>query len=123
MENKKDKTVSLPWFGVPRLWPYVRPYKWKIVLMVFLGVLSSLIDAAYPLFNRYILNVTIGEGKTDTLPVVIILYLGVLLFQVWDNYYTIYFCARTELFTDRDLRNSAFGHIQTLSFSYFNHLF
>ena len=120
MENKKDKTVSLPWFGVPRLWPYVRPYKWKIVLMVFLGVLSSLIDAAYPLFNRYILNVTIGEGKTDTLPVVIILYLGVLLFQVWDNYYTIYSCARTELFTDRDLRNSAFGHIQTLSFSYFN---
>ena len=78
MENKKEKTVSLPWFGIPRLWPYVRPYRWKIVLMVFFGILSSLIDAVYPLFNRYILNVTVGENKPDTLPVVIVLYLSVL---------------------------------------------
>ena len=29
--------VSLPWFGIPRLLPYLRPYKKMLLGMVFMG--------------------------------------------------------------------------------------
>ncbi|MCR5452353.1 MAG: ABC transporter ATP-binding protein/permease [Lachnospiraceae bacterium] len=119
-DNFLKDQPRLPWFGIPKLLPFLKPYRKKIVIMVFLGILSSMIDALFPMFNKYILNVLIPAKDLSTLPVVIILYVAVLLFQVWDNYYTVYTCARVELLTDRDLRNRAFKHVQTLSFSYFN---
>ena len=89
MDDKLEKGKALPWFGVPALAPYMKPYAAKICLMVFLGVLSSLIDSIYPLFNKYILNNNIANKTLDTLPIVIILYIGILAFQTWDNYYKI----------------------------------
>ncbi len=64
MENEQaEKTVRLKWFGVPRILPYTRPYRWRMVLMVFLGFLSSLIDSVYPLLNRHMIDVNIA-GRT-----------------------------------------------------------
>ncbi len=115
MEQKK-----LPWYGIPRIIPYTRPYRRKMITMIVLGVLSSLIDSIYPLFNRYVLNVVIPGADLSPLPYVITLYLAVLIFQTWNNYYTCYLCGEMEMTVDRDLRNAAFNHVQTLSFSYFN---
>ncbi|MCR5639607.1 MAG: ABC transporter ATP-binding protein/permease [Lachnospiraceae bacterium] len=120
MDEKLEKSKSLPWFGVPALSPFMRPYALKIALMIFLGVLSSLIDSIYPLINKYILDNNIKNKTLDTLPIVIIIYIGILAFQTWDNYYTMRICSSMELWMDRDLRNKAFDHLQTLSFSYFN---
>ncbi len=116
----EDAKKTLPWFGIPALKGYLKKYWKRMVVMILLGILSSLIDSVYPLFNRYILNHNIALGTLDTLPIVIIGYLLLLAFQVWNNYYTVYTCSRLELWMDRDLRNVAFGHLQTLSFSYFN---
>ncbi|MCR5107650.1 MAG: ABC transporter ATP-binding protein/permease [Lachnospiraceae bacterium] len=107
-------------FGIPLVIPFMKPYRKRILLMVFLGILSSLIDSVYPLFNRYVLDNIIISKTLATLPSVILLYIALLLFQVWDNYFTTYTCSRLELWMDRDLRNKAFTHLQTLSFSYFN---
>ncbi len=91
-----------------------------MVLMIFLGAVSSLIDSLYPLFNKYVINHNIALGTLDTLPFVIAGYIALLLFHVWDNFYTCFLCSKLELHVDRDLRNAAFNHLQTLSFSYFN---
>ena len=121
MENEQaEKTVRLKWFGVPRILPYTRPYRWRMVLMVFLGFLSSLIDSVYPLFNRHMIDVNIAGRTLAGFAPMILGYLLVLAFQVWNNYYTALACSRMELWMNRDLRNAAFGHLQTLSFSYFN---
>ena len=49
--------------------------------MVFLGVLSSLIDSIYPLFNQHIINHNLTLGTNDTLVKVGIGYFLVLAFQ------------------------------------------
>lgn len=118
--NKDKMDVSLPFFGIPRLKPYLKPYARTIVFMLVLGFLSSLIDAVYPLFNRYALDHFVGNSSLAGLPAFIGLYIGILVFQVVINYKSSYDCGRIEMLVDRDLRNASFNHLQTLSFSYFN---
>jgi ATP-binding cassette subfamily B protein len=117
---EENKQTTLPWFGIPSLAPFLKKYGKRIFFMVFLGALSSAIDSAYPLFNKYILNHNVAEGTLDGLGLVVALYIGVLVLQVIDNYYTMFLCSRLELWMNRDMRNAAFNHLQTLSFSYFN---
>ncbi|AOZ96142.1 ABC transporter ATP-binding/permease protein [Butyrivibrio hungatei] len=88
--------------------------------MVILGILSSLVDSIYPIFNRYALNNFVGKGTLDGLNVFVILYLVILLLQVIDNYAACYMCGQVEMSMDRDLRNASFNHLQELSFAYFN---
>ena len=115
--NKQNK---LSFFGIPKMLPYIRQYRMQIIVMVGLGILSSLVDSIYPLFNQHIINHNIALHTGDTLHIATILYVIVLAFQVWNNYYSAYMCSRMELWVNRDLRNAAFGHLQTLTFDYFN---
>ena len=117
---REEKKTHLKWFGIPRILPYTKPYRKRMALMLFLGFLSSLTDSAYPLFNRHMIDVNIAGRTLQGFAPMIIGYLAVLGFQVWNNYYTALTCSRMELYMNRDLRNAAFGHLQTLSFSYFN---
>ena len=107
-------------FGIPKLYPYIKPYMPKIVMMVSLGVICSLMDSIYPIFNRYALDNFVAKGTLKGLPIFVIVYLSVLVLQVIDNYITAYMCGQVEMSMDRDLRNAAFNHLQELSFAYFN---
>ena len=120
MKETKDSQVSLPFFGMPRLFPFLVKYRGRIALMITLGFMSSLIDALYPLFNRYALDHYVAEKTLSGLPYFILLYLGILFFQAFINYRTMFDSGKVEMSVDRDLRNAAFDHLQTLSFSYFN---
>lgn len=115
-----EKNIKLKLFGIPKLYPFIKPYLPKIVVMVILGILSSLVDSIYPIFNRYALNNFVGKGTLDGLSVFVILYLVILLLQVIDNYAACYMCGQVEMSMDRDLRNASFNHLQELSFAYFN---
>ena len=118
--EKKDTNIKLPWYGIPRLLPYLKQYRTKIVIMVLIGAIVTAIDAIYPLFNRYVLNVVVAGNDMSPLPIVAAIYLILLVAQVIMNYYSTFMCSKMELWVNRDLRNASFGHLQTLSFSYFN---
>lgn len=120
MMEKQEQIKTLPWFGVPKIWPYVKKYKKMICIAAVLGALGSLIDAVWPLFNRYALNHFIALKTTDTLPAFIAGYAVLLLVQVISFFMSTYLCGKIEMHVDRDLRNASFNHLQTLSFSYFN---
>lgn len=115
-----NSTVRYPLFGLPKIYSYAKKYRRIILLMIMCGVLVSLADAVYPLFSRYALDHFIALGTLDTMPAFIALYILVLSFQAFTNFTSTYFSGRIEMNVDRDLRNAAFGHIQELSFSYFN---
>ena len=115
--KKDDRAVSLPLFGIPRIFPYVRQYVPRIIAMIVMGVLSSVADSAYPLFNRYALDNFVARGTLEGLRAFILLYIGMLALQTIDNFITCYWCGHVEMSVDRDLRNAAFDHLQTLSFS------
>ncbi len=118
--NNQHSHTSLPLFGIPRLLPYLRPYRGMIAWMVVMGFYGSAMDAVIPLFQRYAINHFIAESTLDTLWVFIGLYALVVLTQVASNYISAFGACKLEMFMDRDLRREAFNHLQTLSFSYFN---
>lgn len=119
MKNKKD-SVSLPLFGIPRLIPYLEPYRRVVVRMVLLALVCSVIDVCYPLFSRYVLDHFVAEATLKGLPLFIVLYIAVLALQALINDRSVVDAGTVEMCIDRDLRNKAFNHLQTLSFSYFN---
>lgn len=119
-DSKKEKAGHLPFFGIPALWPFLKTYQWLIVRMVILGVVVSLADAIYPLFNRYAINHFIGERTVDTMGLFVGLYLAIVLTQALLNYINVKDCAKVEMCLDRDLRNRAFSHMQEVSLSYYN---
>ncbi|ADL33927.1 ABC transporter ATP-binding/permease protein [Butyrivibrio proteoclasticus B316] len=116
----ENTNIKLPLFGIPKLFPYIKQYGPKIIFMIILGVLSSLADSVFPIFNRYAIDYFVGRKTLEGLTVFIVLYLIVLVLQVIDNFICTYICGQIELSVDRDLRNAAFSHLQTLSFAYFN---
>lgn len=120
METENNKNISLPFFGIPRLWPFIRPYRRILIFNIILGILSSLADSVYPLFNSYALNHFVAGKTLDGLPLFVTAYAVILILQVLDNFISTYQCGKVEMSVDRDLRNASFNHLQTLSFSYFN---
>ena len=118
--NENEKQKRLPFFGIPKLFPYLYPYRFRIISMILLGGVSSAIDAAYPLFNRYALDHFVGERTLRGIQWFVALYLILLFGQGVINYVSSVSCGKVEMMLDRDLRNDAFSHLQTLSFAYYN---
>ncbi len=116
----ENKNVKLPWFGIPKILPYLKKYRRMIFGMIVMGIIASLIDSVYPLFNRYALDHFVAGKTTDTLVLFIVLYIGILVFQVIINFVTMFWSGKIEMNVNRDLRNASFNHLQELSFSYFN---
>ena len=118
--EEKNEFKTLPFLGIPKLLPYIKPYKKTIIIMMTLGMLSSLADSAYPLFNQYAINNFIGKGTLNGLAAFIAMYIVVLVLQTIDNYITVAMCGKVEMSVNRDLRNASFSHLQELSLFYFN---
>ncbi len=123
MAHKKDEQkeyVSLPWFGINKLLPYLKPYRPIIFCMVILGLLGGLVDIILPLFQRYALNNFIIRGTLDGLGSFIAAYIAVLAFQVAANTISAWQASQIELYVGRDMKRASFNHLQTLAFSYYN---
>ena len=118
--QEENKNISLPYFGIPKILPFAKKYKYRIIAMILMGLFSSLVDSCYPLFNQYALNRYVGENTLDTLGLFIALYIGILIVQVLLNFISVFWVSKTELDLNRDLRNTSFNHLQELSFAYFN---
>lgn len=115
-----DKNIKLPFFGIPKILPYVKKYSKRIFFMVLFGIITSFFDAAYPLFHSYAIDHYIGENTLDTIKIFVILYFAILVMQAIMNYFATYWGGKLEMEVNQDLRNASFNHLQTLSFSYFN---
>ena len=119
--NKEEQQyVKLPYFGIPKLLPYLKPLRGIIFSMVGLCLLAGVIDAITPQFQKYALNHFIEGNTLDTLVPFILIYLGILLTQTIGNLISGYQGGKIEMYVSRDMRRASFNHLQTLSFSYYN---
>ena len=84
------------------------------------GLLGTSMDIVMPLLQRYALNHFIAGNTLDTLPLYIVIYVLCILFASVVNFISTNGAMKTEVSVNRDLRKSAFDHLQTLSFSYYN---
>ena len=117
---KKSSTKHLPFFGIGKILPYLKNYKRSLAIMILGSLMGSGVDIGVPIFQRYALSHFVGGGTLDTLPVFIIVYFSVIVAAALLNYAAAYQGMAIEVGIDKDLRNAAFSHLQTLSFSYFN---
>lgn len=117
---KKHEHKSLPFFGVGKLLPFLKKYRAELIVMIICGLVGSCMDIFTPLFQRYALYTFIESGSLKTLPVFIAVYLGTILLTAGANYLCCMRAMKVEVGVDMDMRNAAFSHLQTLSFSYFN---
>lgn len=120
MRSSHDKKGGLPLFGIPKIFPFLTGHKAGLLTMILGALAGSVIDIAVPLFQRYALNHFVGGGTLDTLALFIALYVLVIIFSAAANYLCAALAMKMEVTVDMDLRNAAFAHLQTLSFSYFN---
>ena len=122
MSKKKKETEfkTLPYFGINKLLPYLKPYRGIIFWMITLGFAGGLVDIILPLFQEYAIDHFIAKQTLDTMNTFIWVYLGVLAFQVIANGISAYQACQIEMYVGRDMKRESFNHLQTLAFSYFN---
>ena len=120
MTKTSNNPTGLKFFGFNKLIPYLKNYKKPLLGMVMGCLAGSVVDVGVPVFQRYALNHFIGGGTLDTLAVFVLLYILMIGGSALVSYFALQFSMQIEVGVDKDLRNAAFNHLQTLSFSYFN---
>ena len=116
----ETKTKHLKFFGIGKILPFLTKVRGQIFVMVCLAFVSSLIDILIPQFQRYALDNYIATGVMSTIIPFVIAYITVILTAAVVNYISCAQATIVEMKVNRELRQSGFRHLQTLSFSYFN---
>ena len=116
--NTKQK--HLKFFGIPKILPYLKDVRWQILMMVALAIVSSFVDITIPQFQRYALDTFVGKGAMTNIVPFVVAYVSVILLAAVVNYISCSRATIVEMKVNRNLRQTAFRHLQTLSFSYFN---
>ena len=116
----ETKTKHLKFFGIGKILPYLKHVRGQILVMVTLAFISSLVDITIPQFQRYALDTFVGKGTMETIIPFLIAYVAVILLASVVNYISCAQATIVEMKVSQKLRQTAFRHLQTLSFSYFN---
>lgn len=119
-KKKENEFKTLPYFGINKLLPYLKPYRGIIVCMITLGFAGGLVDIVLPLFQEYAIDHFLAGQTLDTMKSFVAAYLAVLAFQVIANGISAYQACQIEMYVGRDMKRESFNHLQTLAFSYFN---
>ena len=88
--------------------------------MAVVNGLTAMMDVILPLFQKYAISRFIERGTLDGLPLYTAAYLGVILLETlmvvgWSRK-----AMYVEMYLGRDMRRDLFGHLQTLSLSFYN---
>ena len=116
-----EKKVSLRFFGIPLILPYLKPHRKILLGLVLTSLYMGLIDILLPLFQRYAIDHFIARDTLRGLGLFALAYAAVFASQLWANYRNSIDACQAEMYVGRDLKRECFNHLQTLSFSYFNH--
>lgn len=101
---------------------YYRPYKKLFLLDLSCAFLIASIDLAFPLIARQFINDIIPNGKLRIFYIFIIALLILAVVRAVLNYIIDYWGHIVGTRMERDMRRDLFGHLQTLSFDYFDNI-
>ena len=118
--SRKKREKGLPFFGIPKMIPFVRPFAKQMIGVMLLQLGMSLTDVARPLLQRYALNRFVGGSTLSGMVPFVLVYIAVISAGALVFYGSIKRTMKLEMGIDRDLRNEAFKHLQELSFDYYN---
>lgn len=99
--SEQTKTPHLKYFGIPRIWPYIRRYRKRLLVMAVLGSVSSIADSIFPLFNRYAINHFVALKTMDTIIFFVLLYMACMLMRVVSDRHSTFLAAKMEMEVNR----------------------
>jgi ATP-binding cassette subfamily B protein len=122
MSDHSDEFYDKPFdIGVWRLmWRFFLPYRRELLKIIALMSLSSVVDVAIPLYQKYVIDNFIFARATDGIWAVTAFGLALMLVALASIVLFTRLAIRVEMGFARDLKKACFDHLQTLSLSYFN---
>jgi len=120
MKKNTEKTTHLKFFGIPKLLPFLKPYRLPMIFMILLALGGSAIEIIFPKYQEYAINNYIADGHLDGIWVFGATYFALLIVKIVMDIFSTYLGTKMEMNIGRDLKQKSFNHLQTLSFSYFN---
>lgn len=116
----KNETPKLKFFGIGKIIPFLAVHK-KLYITMLLTVIPAIgINTILPLFQRYAIDNFIANKTLDGFAVFVVLYFALIVLSCVVDFISSYSCSKIEMYLLRDMRRSAFNHLQTLSVSYYN---
>ena len=119
-DDKSDKDKSVDTDLIRRIYQFVKPYRWYIVLAIFLTMGASYLGTVRPKLTQLAVDNYIAKDDFEGLFYIITLLFGALLFEfilmVFNTYLTRWF-GQGALY---NLRNAVFYKIQNLNVQYFD---
>lgn len=112
--------MKLKFFGLGKMKPYLSAHKVLFTVIIVFSALSAGLSAVVPLFQSYAIDNFILYGTTDGLIPFILTYSAFVLSVPLLGYAADFGSWKLEMCLLRDMRRTAFNHLQTLSVSYFN---
>lgn len=120
MTEESKTSPKIRFFGIGKIMPFVAVHK-KLYLTIILSVLPVMaINTVLPLFQKYAIDNFIANRTLDGFAVFITLYASLIVLSCAVDFVSSYSCSKLEMYLLRDMRRSAFNHLQTLSVSYYN---
>lgn len=103
-----------------QLLKYYQPYKQKLLLVLAGAVATSLVELFFPLYMRYLMDEILPLGDMGLLLRMAAVLLAAYLFNLGINYYVAVQGRMIGAYIERDLRRELFGHVNAMSFRYFD---
>ena len=118
--EEKEYTKSFDYSIWKRIFPFLKPYKKTVIMILVMNLFCSLVDIILPLFQRYAINHFIEENTLTGIGFFTVLYIVVIALQGAAVIAFTRGSMRIEMGLGKDLKRALFVHLQTLSFSYYN---
>jgi ATP-binding cassette subfamily B protein len=103
-----------------RLLKYLRPYRWYVVLGIFLSIVISAMEAVRPYFTKIAVDVDIAHKDKMGLLSTVLIFLAVLVTRGFIQYASAYLTQWIGQRTIYDLRMQIFRHLQNLSLPFYD---
>ena len=119
--KKERKTGSFSL--IKRFLPYYKKYKWIMVLDLFCAALTTLCELVLPLIVREITGAATATPMSLTVNLVLRLGVLYLILRIIDTVAHYYMASVGHIMgtkIETDMRRDFFGHLQKLSFSYYD---
>lgn len=106
-----------------KLFAYYHPYKKLFYSDMFFAILGAAVTLIIPLIVRYITNDVVyfeAEEAKQSILILGALMIGLVLLEVFCNFYIAYFGHIMGAKMEADMRRDIFGHYQKLTFAFYD---
>ena len=120
--SKQEKITGkiIDWNVLKRLLQFVKPYKSQFLFLVFLTVLSAAIVPIRPYVIQYTIDNDVAQGDYNGLVKMILLLVGLLVFQAIIQYLHTYLSGWIGQFIIKDIRTQLYDHLLKLRLKFFD---